>query len=431
MGFVAFDDPRLLGPVRPAALGDPETIQAIAALRKALLGHEHGVLSALCLGFSVNVLGLRTASGPVAFLNPRLVSAHDFGVHDSEAFVLTESVRRNVIRPRRIVVAGQRETGEEASFTSDGTSAAQALQHLELIAGDVPLRWLSPTERLMLDPVLDPTLRQSLRALYSAVNGASREFRAERQGRAVLSIPCRSGADVAGTGLVAAASLAATADFHLRDPILPVTPSTLLLFAFSAATPRRQLIAVIGSTALPVAVSLKHLFPQTVFDLALPADPMAANGLAELRLRPDDRLRLISADLQTYESKIGRNEVDAVLVDLTGAEVDVLPAEMLDRDFRSLSRVSRGEGGMVLVACPNRSEGIETALKGTFVHVACWAVDGHGVVYLAAKRQVGPELVLGRIGDLGLKIQNPALRGVLAAKVTHLGKDGKDRDAAQ
>ncbi|MGL6208965.1 MAG: hypothetical protein ACRC14_03945 [Paracoccaceae bacterium] len=427
MGFVAFDDPRLAGPVRSAAIGDIETTNAVAALRKALLGPEHGVLSALSLGFSVNVIGLRTSGGPVAFLNPRLIAASDFRLHEDETFVLTDIVRRQVIRPRRLIVAGQRETGEEASFTSEGTAAVQALQHLELIAGDGPLRWLSPTERLMLDPIVDTGLRQSIREFYLAVNTAVRDHRQNRGGVSVVSLPIQA---AASDRLVAAASSAGAVDLHTRDPILPVTPANLLLFAFAMAPPRRQHALVVGSNALGAALSLKHVFPQLVLDLALPGDPLAEGPLSQLRLRRDERLRLQGPDLEAYEKLVGRNMVDAVLMDLTAMPGGAMAKTALDKEFRSLSRVTLGEGGLTIVASGRREPRVEAALKATFVHVDCWTVPDHGVVYLSGKRAIGRDLILGRICDLGLKIQNPALRAVLSATVTSLGKDGQDREAA-
>jgi peptide deformylase len=451
LAFVAFDDPRLAGPVQAAVPGDSETTSAIAALRKALLSPEHGVLSALCLGFAVNVIGLRTGGGPVAFLNPRLVAASDFSLSQDETFVLTDIVRRQLIRPRRVVVAGQRENGEEASFTSEGAPAVQALQHLELIAGDIPLRWLSPTERLMLDPIIDPALRQAMRTLYLAVNDAAPGHRRTSHGLSTLSLPSGSAsaatntdtntADAAPNGrLVAAASRVPALDLHLRDPILPVSSANLLLFAFAVAPARRQHALVVGTGALGAAVSLKHVFPQLVLDLALPtdplpadplaADPLAAGPLPLLRLRPDERLRLHGADLQVYERATGRNEVDAILIDLTAAPDETPDLATLEDDFRSLSRVTRGDGGLAAITCGQRNPRIEAALKATFVHVDCWEIEDHGLIYLAGKRPFARDMILGRICDLGLKIQSPALRQVFLARVTSLGKDGHDRDAS-
>lgn len=427
MGFVAFDDPRLAGPIQTATPGSAETVNAVAALRKALLGPEHGVLSALSLGFPLNIIGLRTSTGPVAFLNPRLVAASDFRMIRGESFLLTDIVRRDVLRPHRVVVAGMRDTGEDASFTSEGLSAVQALQHLELVSGDGPLNWMSSTERLMLDPVVDPALRQSIRALYASIVEARQAEGSGETGQATVSLPVRP---AEGDRLIGLGSLASRLDFDARDPIVPVNPAGRILFAFAAAAARRQLALAVGSDALAAAVAFKHVFPQTVLDLALANDALAEGPLASLRLRADDRVRLRLDGLQAYEQATGRNEVDVILVDLSAAAGKPMDEPVLVEDFRSLSRVTRGEGGLTIVAAGQRDQRIETALKGTYVHVDCWTVEGQGIAYVASKRPIARELILGRICDLALKIRTPALRPILGAKVTSLGKDGTDRERA-
>ena len=172
-GLLRHDDPRLGLALEPIEPGDAGATLIISVLENLLRYRQFGVLAAPAAGFSKRLLVIKSHSGVLPVFDPVLHSAKDPVVVSDERNLLTGDLIRAACRANAVTVAGTGPDNAPITINLVGPVAHEAQQAFDLLAGQVPLQWLSPYQRAVVQQAATPA------RLNAAFAGVLRDISAQ------------------------------------------------------------------------------------------------------------------------------------------------------------------------------------------------------------------------------------------------------------
>jgi len=169
-----YPDPILRRPTKRAEPSSPETLEAIAALKRAFDPETALGLAANQVGHPVRVTIVRLGDGVKVLINPEVLERSRELEVDTEGCLSLPGIEAEVPRPKRVVVRAQDEKGNEVRLKLEGLEARLLLREIDHLDGLLYIDHLPAAERKKLLKLYQEVRKSSPQGSSSREQGSSR-----------------------------------------------------------------------------------------------------------------------------------------------------------------------------------------------------------------------------------------------------------------